>query len=262
MKRKSPLIRRKNIKKETRRRHWRAWVKTFLVLASLGGLAFGAHRALTRLEFFSLKKVLVLGDPQTLPETQVVQNSGAKLGTNLFKVDIQEIQKKLKEHPFFKTVSVQRRLPNALVIEIVEYRPEIILNTGRLFYVDSDGEIFKDITDSQDKRDFAVLSGLSDEMILADAAGSRQILRDALKLQKIYSVSPVFEKLGLSEIAYEKNIGFTLYPETKKYSIKVGLKDFEEKLKKFSEFFSRIESSKGAVSSFDLNYPGKILMTM
>jgi len=262
VKRKSPLIRRKNVKKETRRRHFRSIANLLLCLAILGGLAFAGHRGLTRLEFFSLKKVLVTGESLTLPDAEVIRRAEVELGSNLFRIDLQEVQKKLKAQPFFKTVSVQRRLPNALVIDVQEYRPELILNTGRLLYVDSDGEIFKDITDSQDKRDFAVLSGISDETILADAAGTRKVLQQALKLQKIYAVSPVFEKLGLSEIAYEKNIGFTLYPETKKYSIKVGLKDFEEKLKKFSEFFSKIENSKASVSSFDLNYPGKILMTM
>ena len=262
MKRKTPLIRRKNVKKETRRRHLRWVFKLLVVVLLLGAAAFGAQRGMTRLEFFSLKKIQVLGEPQTLSEAEVIHLSGVPLGANLFKVDIQEVQKRLKEHPFFKSVSVQRRLPNALVIEVQEYHPELILNTGRLYYVDSDGEIFKDITDSQDKRDFAVLSGLSDDMILSEAAGSRQVLRQAVELQKIYTASPVFEKLGLSEIAYEKNIGFTLYPETKKYSIKVGLKDFGEKLKKFSEFYSRIENSKAAVSSFDLNYPGKILMAL
>lgn len=262
MRSKTSLIRRKNVKKETRRRHLRLLTKTFLFLAILGGAAFGVKTGLTRLEFFSLKKITISGDPRTLGEAEIIQRSGIRLGTNLFKIDLQEVQGRLREHPFFKNVSVQRLLPNGIVIEVREYRPTLVLNTGRFYYVDSEGEIFKDITDSQDKRDFVILSGVTNEMILGQAEKSRAVLRQAVELQKVYSGSPLFDKLGLSEIAFDKNIGFTLYPEKKKYSIKVGLKDFDEKLKKFNEFYSRIENSKTAVSSFDLNYPGKILMTM
>jgi len=66
----------------------------------------------------------------------------------------------------------------------------------------------------------------------------------------------------LSEIHYEKNIGFTLYPEKKKYSIKVGLKDFSEKIKKFQEIWDKVQKSNARISSIDLNYPGKVLMTL
>jgi hypothetical protein len=125
-----------------------------------------------------------------------------------------------------------------------------------------DGDIFKDITHSEDKRDFPVLSGVTDEMLLANPIKMKEALVEAVKLKNIYKQSDFYSSFGLSEIVFEKNIGFTLYPEKKKYSIKFGLKDFPEKIKKLQEFIGHMESSQAKISSIDLNYPGKILMTL
>jgi len=255
-------LRKKNVKLESRRRRFRKLGKALLYLSLAGALVWGGAQALTRLEFFSLKKIVVLGQPKSLSEVEVIQRSGLQLGTNLFKIRVQEVQARLQQRSNFKYISVQRRLPHTLVIELREHYPEFVLNTGRFYYVDSDGEIFKDITDTDDTRDMAVLSGFTDMLILTEPQKTRELIRAAVELQNLYHNAPFYEELGLSEIHYEKNIGFTLYPEKKKYSIKVGLKDFSEKLQKFQEIWEKVQKSSAKISSIDLNYPGKILMTL
>jgi len=262
VKKRSALMRKKNVKKEDLQRRWRYLARFLLVVGVLGGLAYGGWRATTTFDFFALQKIIVTGSPKSLGEAEIIQRSGVKIGTNLFKIKVQEVQSRLLQHPYFKFVSVQRQIPHTLVLEIHEHLPEFVLNTGRLYYVDKDGEIFKDITDSDDSRDLVVLSGFSDENILTDPQGSREAMRAAAQLQKIFQEAPFWQELGLSEIHYEKNIGFTLYPEKKKYSIKVGLKDFSEKIKKFQEIWDKVQKSNARISSIDLNYPGKVLMTL
>ncbi len=262
MKKRNPLLRKKNIKRESRRRRMRILSRFFLVLALTSGVGLGGREALRRLEFFSLKRILVVGKPQTLSEAEILQRSGVKVGANLFKIPIKEIQIKLKEHPFFKSVVVQRHLPNTLVIEVKEYFPEFILNTGRLYYVDAEGEIFKDITNTEDKRDYPVLSGITEALLLTQALKIKEAISQAVQLKNVYKQSSYYSQFGLSEIVFEKNIGFTLYPEKKKYSIKFGEKDFSDKVKKLEEFWTRMENSQTKISSIDLNYPGKILMTL
>lgn len=261
-KQRSPLLRKKNVKKEARQRRFKRLGQFLVGLAVAGGLVWGGSRALTRFEFFALQKIVVSGDPKSLTEAEIVHRSGVQLGTNLFKIKVQEVQFRLQQHPYFKAVSVQRQIPHTLVLEIREHLPEFVLNAGRLYYVDHDGEIFKDITDSDESRDLVVLSGFSDEIILTDPQGSREAMRAAAQLKKLFREAPFGEELGLSEIHYEKNIGFTLYPEKKKYSIKVGLKDFPEKIKKFEEIWDKVQKTSSRISSIDLNYPGKVLMTL
>ena len=262
MKKKSSLIRKKNIKKAARKRRWRYLWRGVFALAFFGGIVFGGHEALRRLDLFTLKHISIQGDLKTLSEAEILRRSGVQVGVNLFSLDLPAIQGKLKEHPFFKSVVVHRQLPNGLVLEIKEYSTEFILNTGRLYYVDADGDIYKDITETDDKRDFPVLSGISQDMILAEPQKAKEAIQLAVQLKNEYKKSEFYPQNGISEINFEKNIGFTLYPEKQKYSIKFGLKDFSDKVKKLSEFWLHAEGSSTKISSIDLNYPGKILMSL
>ncbi len=99
-------------------------------------------------------------------------------------------------------------------------------------------------------------------MILKDPAGVKTTLKAAGDLKRAYQQSPLFDSLGLSELNFDKNLGFTLYPEKKKYSLKVGLGDFPQKISKLKDHWEQIDQSKAGISSIDLNYPGKILMTL
>lgn len=263
MKKRSPLIRKKNVKKEAKRRRFIFLGRAMVVLAIAGGLIWGGRYALTRFDFFALRKIEILGSPQSLSETEIVKRSQVALGTNLFKIPVDVVQGRLLLHPYFKSVSVQRRMPHTLTIDVRERMPAFVLNASEhLYYVDADGEIFKDISDSDDSRDMVILSGFDEDQILIEAQTTRKRIADAALLQKLFRETEFGAAIGLSEIQYEKNIGFTLYPEKKKYSIKMGLKDFPEKLKKFQEIWEKIEKSNSRISSIDLNYPGKVLMTL
>ncbi len=263
MKKRSPLIRKKNVKKEAKRRRFRFLGRAVLTLALAAALVWGGRYGLMRFDFFALRKIEILGSPQSLSQAEIVKRSQVVLGTNLFRIPVAEVQGRLLLHPYFKAVSVQRRMPHTLAIDIRERLPAFVLNASeRLFYVDADGEIFKDISDSDDSRDMVILSGFDEDQILIEAQTTRKRIADAALLQKLFRETEFGAAMGLSEIQYEKNIGFTLYPEKKKYSIKMGLKDFPEKLKKFQEIWEKIEKSNSRISSIDLNYPGKVLMTL
>lgn len=240
----------------------RWFVRSLLVLGLGVALLWGGRYSLRHLDIFTLKHIEVLGNPRTLQKEQIVQKADLQLGVNLFAVNLAEVQSRLLQHDFFKVVSISRRLPTTLIIKINEYYPEFILNTGRFYYVDEGGDIFKDITETKDRRDLEVLSGFSEDMILADPIEVKKMIEAAVQLKKQYLQSSFAQNFGLSEVVYEKNFGFILYPEKKKYSIKVGLKDFSEKLKKLDQAWGKIESSKVQLSSIDLNYPGKILLTL
>lgn len=233
----------------------------FLSILALG-LIWGSHHLLHHLELFALKNIQVLGNSRTIKSAQIIKRSRVQKGINLFEVDLESVHGRLKGHDFFKKVSVRRRLPNTLVIEIQEYEPHFVLMTPRQYYVDDHGEIFKDITDTDDQRDFPVLSGLSEDTLLMNPQRAKEILIQAIKLELAYQKSEFASRYGLSEIHYEKNIGFTLYPEMKKYSIKFGNKDFVNKTKKLAQVLDQMKDSKVKISSIDLNYRGKVLMTL
>jgi cell division septal protein FtsQ len=228
----------------------------------VAGLGAGSYWILTHWDFFSLKKIEIQGDPQSISEAEILQKAQVAMGENLFAIRLDEIQKRLQGYDFIKKISVQRRPPRTLVISIQEFHPQYILYTGRFYYVDRGGEIFKDITETKESRDFPILTGLNEEDLLQRPLWVKDILAQAVTLKTEYLASDFAQRFGLSEIHYQKNIGFTLYPEKQKYSIKFGLKDFGEKTRKLIQVLEKLEQTEVKFSSIDLNYPGKVLMTL
>jgi len=153
-------------------------------------------------------------------------------------------------------------LPHSLVISLQEHYPEFILYTGRFYYLGRAGEIFKDITDTRESRDFPILTGLTETDLLNRPLKVREVLAKAVKLKNNYQATDFAERFGLSEIHFKKNIGFTLYPEKQKYSIKFGNKDFGEKTQKLMQVMEKLDHGQVQFFSVDLNYPGKVLMTL
>jgi len=262
VKKRSSFFRRKNSKRRKGRRGTRILYRSLLVLLLLGGAIWGGRELIFRLEIFSLQEILVDGETKTISRKEILKRVGAKTGTNLFSINLQEIHSRLGKHEFFKKISVQRSLPHSLVIRIQEFVPVFVLNSGRIYYVDEEGIIFKDITDTRDKRDYVILSGISEEEILSQPEHLKKMVQRASQLKSEYEKTQFSREFGLSEVQFQKNIGFTLFPEKKKYSIKVGNKDFSSKLQKLSQVLTKIHSSQVKFSSIDLNYPGKILMTL
>lgn len=250
------------MRKGVRRRRVRTLIRFSLLAFLLIGVGIGLRWSLQNLKFFSIKEISIVGEPSTLSKDEILRRVDVNRGENLFAVDLNAVQKTLQDHEFFKKINVHRSLPQTLVIEIEEYRPELVLYTGRSYYVDAGGEIFKDITETQDSRDYVIFTGITEEMVLSTPHQVKKQLRRAIDLKKSYLKTEFAEKYGLSEVHFEKNIGFTLYPEQQKYSIKFGIKDFGEKTKKLTQVLEKLNQSKVKFSSIDLNYPGKVLMTL
>jgi len=257
-----PLFRPRNIKTQIRRQRRRYVIKSLLVFSVIAGLSFGSYWILTHWDFFSLKKIEIRGEPQRISESEILQRAQVRLGENLFAIHLDEISTRLQGYDYIKKISVQRRLPHTLLIQIQEYRPQFILYTDRFYYVDDSGEIFKDITETKESRDFPILTGLSEEDLLQRPLWAKDILSQAIGLKNAYLSSEFAKQFGLSEIHFQKNIGFTLYPEKQKYSIKFGIKDFGEKTQKLTQVLEKLNQAEVQFSSIDLNYPGKVLMTL
>ena len=68
--------------------------------------------------------------------------------------------------------------------------------------------------------------------------------------------------LGLSEIHYDRAGGFSIFPEKKPFRIIVGFDDFDTKLKRLAVAMEKLKSSDHSFASIDLNYEGKVILTM
>lgn len=96
---------------------------------------------LFKTNYFEINDVVVNNNHE-LSKDEVISYSGIQIGENIFKIKLSEIKEKLIKSPFIKDVTVKRKLPNILVLDLIERKKiAAILYMGMYFYIDNEGVI-------------------------------------------------------------------------------------------------------------------------
>ncbi|HID09792.1 MAG TPA: FtsQ-type POTRA domain-containing protein [Candidatus Latescibacteria bacterium] len=121
------------------RRFLRRAVKATVLGLLLWGVWIGVWRAFWRaLGLPTVRRIEVVGDRMTDPE-EVVRRCGVDMGARLYRMDIKEVVRRVKDIPWVRDVQVHRRLPGKLVIALEERNPVALVAAGKLFLVDREG---------------------------------------------------------------------------------------------------------------------------
>ena len=110
-----------------------------LVLATVSALAaYQVVDYLGRAPLFALNALEVEG-LQILDGDDVLAASGLAVGTNIFTVDLQEVEQRLEEVCWIERVLVVRKPPARLGVEIVERRRAAWVELGAIYGISRDG---------------------------------------------------------------------------------------------------------------------------
>lgn len=91
---------------------------------------------------FSIQRVETTGAMHTA-KGSVDAVTAAYVGTNLFRVDVEELRRQLTRLPWVERVAIEKRLPDTLSIRLFERQPVALLSAnGTLRYVDRTGASF------------------------------------------------------------------------------------------------------------------------
>jgi cell division protein FtsQ len=117
-----------------------------LLVACLVLLAFIVRQSVRLLveqnDFFELRQVEAVSDGK-LTRDRILEYSRVEMGRNLFQLDLTQIRRNLEDVPLVRSVTVRRRLPDRLVIQVVERTPLArIPQMGGSFYQAVDREGF------------------------------------------------------------------------------------------------------------------------
>lgn len=95
--------------------------------------------------FWSVDTVLVDGN-RYIEEEEILQLASIPHELNIFKMDLKRGEERILIHPLVKKVSLSRKLPRTILIDIEERSPVIILPADGSFYeVDEQGVIIRKI---------------------------------------------------------------------------------------------------------------------
>jgi cell division protein FtsQ len=144
--------------------------------------------------YFSVKSIAVKGNT-LLSADEVISISGLSLGTNIFKLNVQEAVVKIETHPYIRNVKVLRKLPQMLILDVYERHPcAYVLGQDSFIAVDNEAIYLYKTLDIKDKL-FPIISGV----IVADN------LRPGGDI-KTPGLSSALELIGLLDEVFLNNV--------------------------------------------------------
>jgi cell division protein FtsQ len=259
------VYRRDNRKRNTRR--WRQWIRVVSLVATLivlGVALYGWRRQLMAsgaaarqfvLEspYFSVREIQVRGG-EKFGGNEIVTLAGLKHGMNMWRIEPATIEKKVAKHPWVRRVLVRREFPRRVVIEIEERTPKAIVAMGKLYYVDSDGVVFKEVGVGESVQ-FPLLTGLRpDELGSRDPAVRRKI-QDAVRLSDLMAK----DSHTISEVHFEAADRVILYTTAYPVALHMGWGDWEGKVRRVDRVLKLWKGHEERLVTLDASFGDQVV---
>ncbi len=179
-------------------------------LLLISGVAIFGYDFFTQCGYFNAQNLLVTGN-QRLPADQVLKFAHIEKGINILSLNLATARKRLLAHSWIAEAEISRELPSDIHIRIKEHTPLAIMDLGRKFLINTQGEIFKEVA-AQDPQNLPIISGLefSDITVNGDSRSLPfDAVLDILRLgQESNSVIP---NSMIRKIKVDREIGLTIY---------------------------------------------------
>jgi cell division protein FtsQ len=228
------------------------------VLAALGFGGWQLKRVASRTTLLRLENIEV-SPLQRLTRSEVVALAGVKPGDSMLGLRLKVVVEQLSKNPWIEQVQVRRFFPHTLSITLSERTPQAVANVGCLYYLDAKGDLFKSLVEG-DRLDYPLITGVSEDDLAKDPAGSKEALKSALTLIGRLKAGTVFALSDVSEIHYDKGYGFTLFTMQGGVPVKLGTGGFEEKLARLAGIYPQLKLEMQALDYIDLDYNDKIIV--
>ncbi|MBZ5713691.1 cell division protein FtsQ/DivIB [Nannocystis pusilla] len=177
---------------------------------------------------FEAKSLVFQATPH-VPVDRLQALLGLEPGTNILAVDTDALQAKIAAEPWVKRASVQRSLPDTLIVEVEEHEAAAALLSGYFYLIDRDGVPFKRLEDGE-RGELPVITGVDREQLVAGDARAQAAIRRGLTALNEYQSTP---RPRLSEVHVDEGGAVALYTAKTGAALRLGRGDVAPKLARF-----------------------------
>ena len=229
------------------------FLKLFLFIALIAAVSLSFisfyHYLLTS-PYMKLEQVHMKGVDGKIRK-ELIEICGLNSGQSLLSLNLNKLKRRMDEHPWVRSVKLERRFPHTLIVEAEKQVPAALALTDRFYYVNQRGEIFKMVSESDDK-DFPIITGLS-----KNKSRAQEQLDNAMHVISVLEPEDDLWSLErVSEINLRKNGEISLYFNHLRAEVTFMWNEFGDKidgLKKVTEHLN--QSGKiDTVTHINLNY--------
>lgn len=146
-------------RKKNKRKYLLYYISAFVLLTAAG-------ISLSLTVFFNIENVRVEGETRYNPR-DLIESFGVKIGDNLIRTTQKLDKKDLdKKYPFIASIKFKRVFPSELIIEVIEEKPEISLESeGRTAIISQDSKVLE-ITSCENVYGFPRVCGVNTENLM------------------------------------------------------------------------------------------------
>lgn len=186
---------------------------------------------------FGASTLTVTGNSR-LTEQTVLRHADMYHGRNIFDINLELTRNKLLTHPWIKKAEVIREMPDTIRIRIVEHTPIAIIDFGKKYLINRDGDIFKQYNAENDvlplvtgmfPQDFNVAGKKTSR----DKSKPLEGLMDMLNTLK--GAGSGILSAGVNHIEVDRNVGITLVIGTSVKQVRLGYGDYKNKINRLNE---------------------------
>jgi cell division protein FtsQ len=196
----------------------------FLVLGGLSLALISGYQFLSTSPYFRLQNVVIAGVGDNVKH-EVLTLSGLTARESLLSLDTVRIRKNIEKHAWIKSVSMKRRFPHTLCIDVENEEAIALVLLDRLRLMSKEGIIFKDV-EKGDPVDLPVITGLSTD----SSNNSEHLARVTSFLTTYSSMNVLLPVQQLSEVHVEKDGALSVYFNKLPFKVSFGRDDFVRKI--------------------------------
>ena len=170
---------------------------------------------------------------------------------SLLAVNLRAVKQRMEQHPWVRTVRLEREFPHTLIVEVEQNTPRAVAVMDRLYYVNGLGEVFKEVAEGEET-DFPVITGVTG----LGPKSSEMFSRAAGLMNFLASQQSPWSLEDLSEIHFSEEGGISVYFKQLGAQIKLTRDYSEGDFEALRKVFNHLSQTGRIhqVTSIDLNY--------
>ena len=213
---------------------------------------------------FAIKAVHVQGSSHRSSE-DIARTGGIAPEHNIFTTDLEAAQSRLLGDPWIERVSLRRKLPGTISIEVLEREAHALVAIGPdLYLATRQGEPFKKY-ESGDPYDLPVISGIRAEDVAEDRIAAVSLIRRALDLVADYEHTSPAKSHPVQEAHLEDDGGIVLVVGKAATALHLGRGPYRQSLEQAGRVLAELQNRKGQASVVFLDndaHPERVVVRM
>jgi len=226
--------------------------KLFLV-SVIGYLLFSGYNFLISTPRFQIQNVTFRGN-HVINNSQILEWLGPVIGENLIAIDLVGLSKRLSDHPWVKTASIQRIFPQGLEFELTERVPYARVKKDQIYLMDNSGFILSPEKPGYGHLPLIILHDSKEKDV------SNEELLNSLKTMGYFNQLSFFKNnpLEVAELVGPSRVLFN--SRNQGFKIQMSMDELNEGFKKFMIILDSLEDENLKTQMIDLSFKDQVVI--